>query len=106
MTLRSQLAAEHPLGYSRSPICPIFLSLASHKPGEANTVTPSWQVPLGAIQFPRETVFTQLRCQAALSQETKWCPPSWQLLCSIPEVCAHCHCATYYKGKGHAALAV
>lgn len=30
-------------------------SPASCKPGETNTVTPSWQVPLGAIQFPRET---------------------------------------------------
>lgn len=39
----------------QEPIHPILLSPASHKPGETDTVTPSWQVPLVAIQFPRET---------------------------------------------------
>lgn len=43
------------LGCSRSPVRPVLLSPASPKPGETNTVTPRWQVPLGSIQFPRET---------------------------------------------------
>lgn len=55
MTLGSHSAAAPPLGCSKNPIHPVPLSPASPKPGETNTVTPSWQVPLGAIQFPRET---------------------------------------------------
>lgn len=62
MTPGSHLAAELPLVCNRSPC---FLNPASPKPGETNTVTPSWQVPLGTIRFPRETG-TQLNSCAKL----------------------------------------
>lgn len=45
----------------QEPIHLILLSPASHKPGETDTVTPSWQMPLVAIHFPRETSIHKAR---------------------------------------------
>lgn len=89
------------LRLQQEPIQPVLLSPASHKPGETNTVTPSWQVPHVAIQFPRETNIQQSSC-AKLPCHGK--PNSahhpGNYCCPIPEVCDHHHCATYRREKG------
>lgn len=89
----------------QEPIHPILLSPASHKPGETDTVTPSWQMPLVAIQFPRET-YSQSSC-AKLSCPGK--PNNAHHLgncCPIPVVCDYHHCATYCQEKDHSVLVV
>lgn len=101
MTSGSHLATEPPLGCNRRPC---FLSPTSHKPGETNTVTPSWQVPLGAIQFPRETGTPKVHVPSCPITGDQTMPTCWQLLlshrCGLwpPSLC------NVLQGKGYSTL--
>lgn len=90
----------------QEPIHLILLSPASHKPGETDTVTPSWQMPLVAIQFPRETSIHKARVPSCPAPGNQTMPTTLATAVPSPVVCDYHHCATYCQEKDHSALVV